>query len=102
MEIHEKDFVLKPVSNESCTFDLAFYKKVKKRDTGKFETELGDTLYGLTLSSALRRIAYHRTAKKFAEDNVTLFQYLKELQNSYKEVVKLCRDSLPEVFDTGD
>lgn len=102
MEIVEKDFKLVPVSDDSSLWNLNFMKRVKKRDTGEYVMELGDTLYGLTLSSALLRIAKHRTAKKYAEDNISLFQFLKDYQKSYKEMVKLCRESLPEDFDTGD
>ena len=102
MTIEEKDFVLEPVSSDSNLFDLRFYKKVKKRDTGKFEIELGDPLYGLTLSSALQRIAMRRTAKKYEEDNITLSTYLKELIRNQAELRKLVGDETPEKFDTGD
>lgn len=102
MEIVEKDFVMTPSSFDSDRFDLRFFKRVKKRDTGKFETELGDPLYGLTLASAIRRIAHKRTAAKYEEANVTLFEYLKELNSNYEKMVKLCKESLPEKFDTGD
>lgn len=102
MTIEEKDFVLEPVSNDSNLFDLRFYKKVKKRDTGKFETELGDPLYGLTLSSALQRIAMRRTAKKYEEENITLQTYLKALLRNQAELRKLVGDETPEKFDTGD
>jgi hypothetical protein len=102
MTIEEKDFVLEPVSSDSNLFDLRFYKKVKKRDTGKFEIELGDPLYGLTLSSALQRIAMRRTAKKYEEENITLSTYLKELIKNQAELRKLVGDETPEKFDTGD
>lgn len=102
MVIEEKDFVLEPVSSDSNLFDLRFYKRVKKRDTGKFEIELGDPLYGLTLSSALQRIAMRRTAKKYEEENITLFTYLKELTKNQAELRKLVGDEVPEKFDTGD
>ena len=102
MEIHEEDFVMTPCSNDSCRFDLRFYKRVKKRETNRYENELGDPLYGLTLSSCLNRIVHHRTNKKFAEDNVTLKEFLKEYQKNYADIVKLCRETLPEKFDTGE
>lgn len=101
MEIHEKDFILKAVSDDSNLWDLSFYKKVKKRDTGKFEMELDNPLYGLTLSSALLRIAKHRSAKKYENENITLFEFLKDYQSNYREIVKLCKETLPENFDTG-
>ena len=102
MEIVEKDFIMKPSNDDSDFFDLTFMKRVKKRDTGNYEIEPGDTLYGLKLSHCLRKIAKKRTAKKYAEDRITLFEYLKEFQKQYEEVVKLCRESLPEKFDTGE
>jgi hypothetical protein len=102
MEIHENDFVLEPISNEDARFNLRFYKRVKKKDTGQYEKELGDPLYGLTLSSALMRIAHHRVAKKYEEENITLRQFLKEYQLAYNEIVRLCRETLPEDFDTGE
>ncbi len=102
MTIEEKDFVLEPVNSDSNLFDLRFYKRVKKRDTGKFEIELGDPLYGLTLTSALQRIAMRRTAKKYEEDNITLFTYLKELLKNQAELRKLLSEEPPENFDTGD
>ena len=102
MVITEPDFTLKPISDDSDKFDLTFNKRVKKRDTGKYEIEPGDKLYGLTLSHCLCKIAHHRTAKKYEEDNITLKEFFKEYQKNYEELVKLCRESLPENFDTGE
>lgn len=102
MRIEEKDFFMELSDETSARFDLCFYKKVKKRDTGQYAIEPGDKLYGLTLSSCLNRIAHHRTAKKYEEENITLREFLKEYQKNYREVVKLCRETLPEDFDTGE
>lgn len=102
MQIVESDFIMKFSDDTSGKLDLTFMKKVKKRDTGKFEIEPGDTLYGLTLSHALERIAKHRTAKKWEEENVSLRDFLKEYMKNHKELVKLCKESLPEKFDTGE
>ena len=102
MKIEEKDFVMEDVASDSDKWDLAFYKRVKKRDTGEYSIELGDKIYGLPLSSCLRRIAKHRVAKKYAEENTTLKEFLKDYQLAYKEIVKLCRETLPEKFDTGE
>lgn len=99
MKITEPDFTMEP---DGSRFNLIFNKRVKKRDTGKFEIEPGPPLYGLTMASALNKIVHHRTAKKFADENVTLKQYLKEFQKNYEEIVKLCRETLPEKFDTGE
>ena len=102
MKIVEPDFILEPSDKESQRYDLTFMKKVKKRDTGKFEIEPGKPLYGLTLSNALNRIVHKRTAKKWEEDNVSLKEFMKEFQKNYRELVKLCREDLPEKFDTGE
>ena len=79
MRIEEKDFFMELSDETSARFDLCFYKKVKKRDTGQYAIEPGDKLYGLTLSSCLNRIAHHRTAKKYEEENITLREFLKAL-----------------------
>ena len=102
MKIVEPDFIMELSDPDSGRYDLTFMKKVKKRDTGKYEIEPGNTLYGLTLSHCLNRIVHHRTAKKYEEDNITLKQFLREFQIQYKEIIKLCRESLPEKFDTGE
>ena len=102
MTIVESDFTMKPCSSDSSRFDLVFNKRVKKRDTGEYAIEPGDPLYGLTLSSALERIAKHRVAKKYEEANISLKEFLKEYQLAYRNIVKLCRECLPEKFDTGE
>jgi len=101
MKIVEPDFMLEP-SGSGEFYDLTFMKRVKKRDTGKFEIEPGPPLYGLTLSHALCKVAHHRTAKKWEEDNVTLKEFMKEFNKNYVELIKLCRETLPEKFDTGE
>ena len=102
MIISEPDFTMKLCSADSDKFDLIFNKRVKKRDTGEYAIEPGDPLYGLTLSSALSRIAKHRVAKKYEEDNISLKTFMKEYQLAFHEIVKLCRECLPEKFDTGE
>ena len=102
MKIVESDFIMELADDGSERYDLTFMKKVKKRDTGKFEIEPGTPLYGLTLSHCLNKIAHHRTAKKFEEANITLKEFLREFQSNYREIVKLCRETLPEKFDTGE
>ena len=102
MKIEEPDFILELSSPDSERYDLTFMKKVKKRATGQFEIEPGNTLYGLTLSHALNKIVHHRTAKKWEDQNTTLKEFLKEFQKNYKEIVKLCREKKKKKFDTGE
>lgn len=89
MTITEADFTLKPSSACVDRYDLTFNKRVKKRDTGQYAIEPGDTLYGLTIPSAMRKIVHHRIAKKYAEDNITLMQFVKEWKIESKELNKL-------------
>ena len=100
MKIVEPDFIMEP--SGSSFYDLTFMKRVKKRDTGKFEMEPGPPSYGLTLSHCLNIIAHHRTAAKWKEDNITLKEFMKELNKNYKELLKLCKEEPPEKIDTGE
>lgn len=102
MKIVEPDFIMELSSPDSDKYDLTFMKRVKKRDTGKYEIEPGNTLYGLTYLHCLNKIAHRRTAKKYEDDNITLKEHMKEFQKNYMELLKLCRESLPEKFDTGE
>lgn len=102
MKIIEKDFIMEDISPDSDKYNITFMKKVKKQSTGEYVLEPKDTLYGLTLSSCLRKIAKHRTAKKYEEENTTLKQFLKDYQLAYREIIKLCKETLPEKFDTGE
>ena len=102
MKIVEPDFILEPSDKESERYDLTLMKKVKKRDIGKFEIEPGKPLYGLTLAHALNKIAHIRTAKKWEEENTTLKEFLREFHTQYNLLIRLCRESVPEKFDTGE
>lgn len=102
MEITFEDCVLTPVSDDSPLFDLRFYKKVKKRDTGNYEKELGPPLYGLTLYSAIKRISSYRTNTKFKEQVVELKHYVQELRKEEETLRKYLNENLPENFDTGE
>lgn len=102
MTITEPDFTMKFSSDNDDRLDLVFNKRVKKRDTGEYVIEPGQPLYGLTLSSALTRIAKHRVAKKYEDANISLKEFLKEYHRQYEEIVRLCKETMPEKFDTGD
>ena len=102
MDIIFEDCVMSPVSDDSPLFDLRFYKKVKKRETGKFEKELGSPLYGLTLFSAIKRIASYRTNTKYKDKVVELKEYVNELVKEQKILREYLMEKLPENFDTGE
>ena len=89
MEIVEKDFTMRPSSVGSDRFDLTFMKRVKKRDSGQYAIEPGDTLYGLTLEGAFKRIILHRTAKKYEEENISLKEFIAEYKRNFKEIKEI-------------
>jgi hypothetical protein len=102
MEITFEDCILSPVADDSSLYDLRFYKKVKKRDTGKFEKELCSPLYGLTLFSAIKRIACYRINTKYKEQVMELKQYVQELIKEEETLRKYLNEPSPEKFDTGE
>jgi len=102
MEIVFEDAVITPVSDDSPLFDLRFYKNVKKRETGEIVRELGSPLYGLTLYSAIKRIAHFKTGKKYKEAVVELKEYVRELRLEEERLRKYLNEQLPEKFDTGE
>ena len=102
MEIVFEDAVITPVSDDSPLFDLRFYKNVKKRETGEIVKELGSPLYGLTLYSAIKRIAHFKTSKKYKEAVVELKEYVRELRLEEERLRKYLNEQLPEKFDTGE
>lgn len=102
MEAIFEDCILSPVSDDSALYDLRFYKKVKKRETGKYEKELSSPLYGLTLYSAIKRIASYRTNTKYKEQVVELKRYIQELKKEEEKLRLYLNEQLPEKFDTGE
>ena len=102
MEIIFEDAVITPVSDDSPLFDLRFYKNVKKRETGEIVRELGSPLYGLTLYSAIKRIAHFKINKKYKEAVVELKEYVRELRLEEERLRKYLNEQLPEKFDTGE
>ena len=102
MEITFEDAVLTPVAEDSPLLDLRFYKNVKKRETGEIVRELGSPLYGLTLYSAIKRIASFKVGKKYQNSVVELKEYVKALRKEVEALRKYLNEELPEKFDTGE
>ncbi len=107
MEIVFEDAVITPVSDDSPLFDLRFYKNVKKRETGEIVRELGSPLYGLTLYSAIKRIAHFKTSKKYKEAVVELKEYvISEARNdkddNYENLRKIFEKYTKEFGDNNN
>lgn len=99
MKIVEKDFIL--VSNDGF-FDLYFLKKVKDKETGKSEVKAFRGAYGCTLAGALKRIVKHRRNTIFESESPVLLEYLQKTIELENELIHLCKETIPDNFDTGE
>lgn len=99
MKIVEKDFVL--VSNGGL-FDLYFLKNVKNKETGELEKKVFRGAYGCNLASALKRIVKHRRNTAFESESPCLLEYLEKTIELENEIIHLCKETIPEDFDTGE
>jgi len=100
MRIVEEDFVIEPCG--LGLFDLTFKKKVKDKETGEIQIKDLKPAYGCSLASCVSRVVKHRVHSKFESESVYLLEALKEIIRLDEEFVKLCKESLPEKFDTGE
>ena len=92
MVIKGKDYELTPVSETSHHWDLRLMKTVKPRG-GTPREELGDPLYGMSLSSAIARIIHYRAKKHFEDqETVKLADYIKVLQMMDDQLRKELRE----------
>ena len=99
MRIVEEDFIMEPCS--LGLFDLTFLKKVKN-ENGEIEIKKCKPAYGCSLSSCISRIIKHRVGTKFESESPYLLDALKEMTKMEEEIINLCKEPLPEKFDTGE
>lgn len=99
MKIVEKDFIL--VANEGF-FDLYFLKKIKNKETGELETKAFKGAYGCTLAGALKRIIKHRRNTIYESESPVLLEYLQKTIELENEIIHLCKEVIPDDFDTGE
>lgn len=100
MRIVEEDFVMEPCG--LGTFDLTFKKKVKNKETGEIQIKNLKPAYGCSLASCINRVVRRRLNSKFESESVYLLDALKEIIRLDEEIIKLCKEVLPENFDTGE
>ena len=79
MEIVEKDFKLKPISEDSPMFDLELLYVVKPRG-GEARLEFKNAGYGLTIESAIKKIAHYRIDCKHKEEAISIRTYFNEFK----------------------
>ena len=100
MRIVEEDFIIEPCG--LGLFDLTLKKKVKDKETGEVQIKNLKPLYGCSLASCINRVVKHRLHSKFESESVYLLDALKEIIKLDEDIIKLCKESLPEQFDTGE
>lgn len=89
MLIEEHDFKLEQLDPTSNFWDLTFIKVINKGKVNE-RTEFKDPLYGLTLDSAILRIASFRMHSRHPEEALSLKEYLKEYIELVNQISDLC------------
>ena len=100
MRIVEEDFIMEPCG--FGLFNLSFRKKVKNKETGEIEEKKYKPAYGNSLASCVRRIIKNRLHSKFESESPYLLEAMKEIIKLDNDIIKLCKESLPEKFDTEE
>lgn len=86
------DFVLEPINKYFWNLTLL---ETKTKRTGVTIEEFGNTMYGIPLETALRKIATLRASKNF---NGTLIEYLKKWKVEMKILESLREELRSEIL----
>lgn len=88
MEIVEKDFKLKPISDDCPQFDLELLYVVKPRG-GEARLEFKNAGYGMSLESAIKKIAHYRISCKHREEAIRIKTYFEEYKKELDDLKNL-------------
>jgi len=92
MSIEESDFKLTPATNDAGNFwDLELLVTVKPKSGGESRKEFKLIAYGVTIDSAIRRIANYRVIHKIGDGSVSLKEYVAQYTAEVDKIDKLCR-----------
>lgn len=86
MTIEESDFRLTSVNDSSIFFDLELITIVNKGKANE-RKEFKNVAYGISLESAIKKIAANRVSQKL--DVCNLRDYIKEYKNSIDSIKSL-------------
>lgn len=89
MVIEEQDFRLTPCNESSAMFDLELLYTVNKGKDNE-RTEFRISGYGLSLDSAIRKIAMSRMNQKYGEGTISLAEFLKGFKEEIAKVKQMC------------
>ena len=89
MIIEEQDFRLTPCNETSTSFDLELLYVVNKGKDNE-RTEFRISGYGLSLESAIRKVAMSRLEKKYGEGTISLAEFLKGFKEEIAKIKEMC------------
>lgn len=89
MTIEEKDFRLIPCNEAACQFDLELLYVVNKGKSNE-RTEFRTFGYGMSLESAIRKIAMNRLERKSGEGSISLREFLKGFKEEIAKIKQIC------------
>lgn len=89
MIIEEVDFKLEPCNESMTFFDLELPYVVNKGKTNE-RTEFRNVAYGISLESAIRRIAMYRLNNKHEDESISLKVFLKEFKEEINKIKQIC------------
>lgn len=92
MEIVEKDFKLKPIDESSPFFDLELLYIIKPRG-GQPRLEFKNAGYGMTLASAIGKIAQYRVDCNHREEAIRVKTYFEEYKKELDALKELLCNS---------
>lgn len=87
MVIEEQDFKLTPCSEASLRFDLELLYVINKGKSNE-RSEFKNAGYGLSLESAIRKVAMNRIGKKHG--TISLAEFLKEFKEEVAKIEQIC------------
>lgn len=89
MVIEESDFRLIPISESSPLYDLELLYKISPRGK-ESRMEFKNVAYGITLESAIKRIAHYKVHCNHSDEVIKLQAYLKEFTEALESLKNLC------------
>lgn len=89
MVIEEKDFKLIPVDNSSPRYDLELLYKIQPKGKDP-RLEFKNVAYGISLESAIKKIAHYRVCCKHNEEAIQLLTYFREFKEELDSLKALC------------
>lgn len=89
MIIEEKDFRLESTTDSSLFFDLELLRIINKGKDNERE-EFKNEAYGLTIDSAIKRIANYRISNKHQKDALDIKTYFEEFKQEIEKLLQVC------------